>query len=215
MIYPTKEFLEIFKKTPGALSVAESICIMNLAALAPEGVYAEIGSHKGKSGMSARVSLKPGKFYLVDPIYSDVGIRDRAMITVVMSYGMGGNGVEVSGVADYSTNVIQKYAPYSYFFWDSGEHAGEVLKKETELLEDAIIPGGILVSHDINNQFLEQKQAMEKLVSTGKYEWIPINWQEIFDYMKENNITEEDNNSWHTYPDLPHSPNFVGAIRRL
>lgn len=56
-IIPSKEFVDLFKSTPGALSVCESIAIINLAATAPNGVYMECGSHAGKSGMSAAYSL--------------------------------------------------------------------------------------------------------------------------------------------------------------
>jgi effector-binding domain-containing protein len=120
--------------------------------------------------------------------------------------------IEVVPIAGYSTSVIDKYGPYSYLFWDSGEHAGEVLKKETEMIEDAMAQGGIVCSHDIGNQFTQQKDALEYLVSTGKYEWVDINWQEIVNYVSVNNL-EEGNNSWHIYPENPF-PNFVGALMR-
>lgn len=212
MTYPTKEFLEIFKKTPGALSVAESIAIMNIAAMAPKWLWVELGSHKGKSGMSAAYVFGDyGQLQLIDPIYSDVSLAAKVESGVK---SVSKHNLDVRCISGYSFDVIAPMGNISYLFWDSGEHGGEVLEKEKMLIEDRIAVGGIVCSHDIGNQFSSQKEAMDYLVNTGKYEWIPINWQEIFDYMKENNITEEDNDSWHTYPDLPHSPNFVGAIRR-
>jgi len=70
-----------------------------------------------------------------------------------------------------------------------------------------------IAAHDYKNQFTEVEGAYDYLVGTGKYEPIHINWQEIFDYVAEHNL-EEGNNSWHLYPELPHPPNFVGALRR-
>ncbi|HRP30468.1 MAG TPA: hypothetical protein PKV73_01185 [Agriterribacter sp.] len=201
--------IDKIKETPGALSVAEAIAIYNVAKLSPHGLYMELGSHKGKSSMAAACGLKKGVFYLVEPEFEDKNWAS----TVGDSISVANSDLAVDLVADYSTNVIDKYSPYAYVFWDSGEHGGEVLKKETELLEDAIIPGGILCSHDIGNQFTQQKEAMDYLVSTGKYEWIPIDWPAILKYVADNNL-EEGNNSWHVYPDLGHAPNFVGAIRR-
>mgnify|MGYP001576748405 FL=1 len=210
LIIPPKDFWKKFKETPGALSCAEALAIIQISDLVSEGTYMEIGSHRGKSGMSAAVGLKKGALYAVDPIFEDVGIAD-AVTDLIFDVNFG--NIAVIAIADYSVNVIDKHAPYSYIFWDSGEHAGEVLKRETELLEDALISGGILCSHDIGNQFTQQKEALDYLVSTGKYEWIYIDWQPIFDYVKENNL-EEGNNSWHLYPELSHPPNFIGALRR-
>lgn len=219
MIYPTKEFIEVFKKTPGALSVAESIAIMNVAALAPEGLFLEAGTYHGKSALSAIQSLKTGAFYLLDPIFEDAELREKIESRVALFNA--GDGIIVIALPYYSTFFIRKYSEvhgyndYSYVFIDSGSHQDGLPMEEAKLLEDRVVQGGIIAWHDFGNQFREPKEAAEYLVSTGKYEWIPIDWQEIFEYMKENNITEEDNDSWHTYPDLPHSPNFVGAIRRL
>lgn len=39
MITPTPEFLKALKETNGALSISESIFIMQAAALAPKGTY--------------------------------------------------------------------------------------------------------------------------------------------------------------------------------
>jgi Ni,Fe-hydrogenase I large subunit len=86
--------------------------------------------------------------------------------------------------------------------------------QEVKMLEDRIIQGGIIAFHDVFSQFVKQTEAYEYLLSTGKYEEIKINWQEIFDYLKENNISEDDNNSWHKYPELPYPPNFIGALKR-
>lgn len=210
MITPSKDFLDIFKDTPGALSVTESIAIRTIASQAPEGNYICLGSHKGKDSLAACVSLKKGFFYLVDPIYEDNEIMQSVMGNV-------GSVIEKYNktpilVADYSYNVIDKYAPYTYVFLDSGSHGDGLPMQEVKLLEEKVIEGGIICFHDFGNQFREPKEAAEYLVNTGKYEWIHINWDEIINYVRDNNL-EDGNNSWHIYADNPF-PNFVGAVKR-
>ena len=210
MILPNEQFWKVFKETPGALSTAEALCIIQIAAMVEGDNFIELGVNRGKSALAASQSLPEGKFYLIEPEFSN---EDWHREVVNKVFRNAENHISPEGVADYSVNVLEKYAPYSWLFWDSGEHGGEVLKKETELIENAIVPGGIICSHDIGNQFHQQKEAMDYLVSTGKYEWIPIDWNPIFDYVKEHSL-EDNNNSWHVYPELPHPPNFVGAVKR-
>ena len=72
MILPTKEQLELFKSTPGAISVCEMVAIINVAAQAPVGTCAEMGSHRGKSGIAAAIGLsntKNTQLHMVDPLY--------------------------------------------------------------------------------------------------------------------------------------------------
>jgi hypothetical protein len=80
MIYPTQAQLDLFKRTPGAISVHEMIAIMNVVAEATGGgAYAEMGSHRGKSGVAAAIGMKHAgrpdgsgngmRLYMVDPLY--------------------------------------------------------------------------------------------------------------------------------------------------
>lgn len=215
MITPSKEFWKIFKETSGALSTAEALAIINLAAQAPQGGYLEVGTHKGKSAMSAFYSLKDGDFALVDPIFEDDkisgGVFD-AVNVAANNYSLH-SPKTVSIVVGTSLQMIPLCNELSYVFVDTGSHGDGLPMKEVKLLEDRIVQGGIIAFHDYKNQFTEVEGAYDYLVSTGKYEPIGINWQDIFDYVKEHNL-EEGNNSWHLYPELPHPPNFVGALRR-
>jgi hypothetical protein len=80
MQVPSKTTVELFKKTPGAISVCEMFAIYNIALQAPSGAFMELGSHAGKSGISAahglgwrdfmpQHPLPRGDFYMVDPCY--------------------------------------------------------------------------------------------------------------------------------------------------
>lgn len=211
MIYPSAGFLEVFKATPGALSVAESLSIMWLADQSPEGTYIELGTHKGKSAMSAALVLQRGLFYLVEPEFADNKFKKEALASI--EKGSMRVDVVLMPIANYSTNVIHGFNDFSFVFVDSGSHQDGLPMQEAKLLEDKLTSGGIIAWHDFKNQFREPAEAADYLVSTGKYEWIDIPWQPIFDYVNEHNL-EEGNNSWHTYPDLGHPPNFVGAVRR-
>lgn len=217
MIIPIKQFWDVFKETAGALSTAEALAIMNIAALAKEGVYIELGTHKGKSAMAALVSLKsysgvgnPPVFYLVDPIFADIELAKTVQTSIMLATN---KNMAYAYESTTSLEEIPKHNNYSYVFLDSGSHGDGLPMQEVKLLEDRIIQGGIIAFHDYKNQFTEVEIAYDYLVGTGKYEPINIDWQEIFDYVKYRNL-EQGNNSWHLYPELPHPPNFVGALIR-
>lgn len=211
MITPSKEFLEVFKKTPGALSVCESIAIMNIASEAPNdymsGIYLEVGSYYGKSGMSAMVGFKTGRFMLVDPIFENESLAMEVLGRVFHTNEKIGVGTDKG----YSTDVIPTFNNLSYVFIDSGSHGDGLPMQEVRILEDRIVPNGIIAFHDYQSQFVEVEQAYNYLLSTGKYEPIPIDWNSIIEYVRENNL-EQGNNTWH-HTEMEF-PCFVGAVRR-
>ena len=220
MITPHPDFWKVFKETNGALSTAEALAIMNIAAQAPinviGGLHYEFGSFNGKSAMSAMVGLKGGRFMLVDPIFSDQQVFNKVLKGVFDCNDFNNNKVETIGVGltdGYSLDILPTINNVSFLFLDTGSHGGGLPMAEVKLIEDKIVKDGIVCFHDYKNQFTEVEGAFDYLVGTCKYDPIEINWQEIFDYVAEHNL-EEGNNSWHIYEDLPHPPNFVGALRR-
>lgn len=209
LVIPPDGFWEVFRKTNGALSACEALSIMNIAIKAPQGLYAEFGTYKGKSAMSALVGLKNGKFILVDPEFKDRGwVKETA--AAIDDATMKKNHLEF--IPDYSTNVIEKHESYAYVFVDSGSHQDGLPMREVKLLEDRIVSGGIIAFHDYRSQFVEVEKAYEYLKSTGKYESVDIDWQEIVEYAEANNLEDGTNNTWH-HTELKH-PCFVGALRR-
>lgn len=222
LILPSKEFLEIFKKTNGALSVTEAIAIMNIAAEASQGTGIEFGSFHGKSAMSAAYGfmkeyvfgVRPIVGYrltLVDPIYEDVNLADSIVELVEKATY---KKVSIRCVDGYSTDLLkmEEMNNFNYVFVDSGSHQDGLPMQEVKLLEDRVFQNGIIAFHDWGSQFKEVKEASDYLVNTGKYEYIPINWDEIINYVNENNL-EEGNQSWH-HPELK-NPCFVGAVKRI
>jgi len=206
MITPTKEWLETFKKTNGALSVSESIFIMQAAALAPKGTYIECGVAYGKSAQSACVSLQEGMFYLIDPIFDDKRIMDK----VYEEVSAVNQNVKIKMSPLYSTEFLPKLAPYSYVMLDSGDH-DEIVMQEINLVKDNMVSGGVIVMHDLDSQFLAVRQGYDYLLSTGNYEEIKPDWNEINTYVNDNKLNEG-NVSWH-HTELE-NPNFIGALRR-
>lgn len=211
MITPTPEFLEVFKNTDGALSVTESIAIMNIAAQSPsENRCVEFGVYKGKSAMSAAVSLRNALFYLVEPEFANDEFVEEVKNTLNR---IPPPSTRYSYSCMFSTEWLKENKrEFGYVFVDSGSHQDGLPMQEALLLEDVVVKGGIIAWHDWNSQFREVKEASDYLVGTGKYQYIPINWEEIIAYVNENNL-EEGNKSWH-HNEL-RNPCFVGAVVRL
>lgn len=209
MIIPAQEFWKVFKETNGALSCAESISIMNIASQAPIGNFLEMGTFMGKSAMSAVVGLKHGEFVLLEPSFSEPGFE---LNSEGIKKAIGSKDIIIRPLSEYSTEYLQNSGEmYSYVFSDAGSHQDGLPLAEVKLLEDRIIEGGIIAFHDFRSQFIEVEEAYNYLIGTGKYEPIEINWQEITQYVDENNL-EENNTSWH-HTELK-NPCFVGAVRR-
>lgn len=214
LITPTKEFLKVFKETEGALSVAESIAIMNIAALVFDSFNAltcvEFGVYKGKSAMSAVYSFYAGAFLLVEPEFKGANWQ-REVCKKVSSINQ---TIAVVPSDKTSLEVIPTLNDIDYCFLDSGSHGDGLPMQEVKLLEDRISKNGVICFHDYKNQFTEIEGAYNYLLSTGKYEEIPIDWDAIFEYVNANDL-ENGNNSWHLYPELNHPPNFVGALKKI
>jgi len=208
LILLPKDSFEPFKSIPGALSVCECIAILNIAAEAPQGIYLELGTHKGKSAYAAVYSLKPGAFNLVDPIFEDKDLAFKVQYFVANATD---KMIFCPTLAETSEEAIPKCIELAYVFVDSGSHQDGLPMREVKLLEDRVVRGGIIAFHDFRSQFVEVEQAYNYLIGTGKYEEIQINWKEIEDYVRENDL-EKGNNSWH-HTELEF-PKFIGAVRR-
>lgn len=202
---PTHSQLERFKKTNGAMSVAEGIALYNISLSAPDGIYLELGSHKGKSSQMIATAMKPSsELVLVEPEFEDNGWK-FGVVNLLMDSNI---SIGKRLVAGYSLNVIPEYDRLAFVFVDSGVH-DDMVMEESKMLEDRIVQGGIIAYHDYKNQFTAVERAFDYMLSTGKYEEIEINWPLI---LREDR--EDGNQSWHQYPELGHAPNFIGALKR-
>lgn len=215
--YPPINFWDHFNNTVGAMSTAEAIFMYNACLEVPnEGVWVEMGCHKAKStlvSLMAWCKRDFHEFYLLEPEFNNTEFIVSVNNSVSKFRKEFGSETLCLKRAEYSTDFLPKHERYGYIMWDTGSHSHELVSQEKPLLEDKIIKDGILVMHDINSQFIACTEAYNDLINSGKYEPLLFDWKEIFYYVKENNL-EEGNQSWHLYPELPHPPNFIGALKR-
>lgn len=210
---PISGYIELFKKTTGAFSVAEMIALANVCKEVPEGVFCELGTHRSKSTVASIYGLpNKGTYFLIEPEFKDDEWYKWTELNVKVANKAVGKKIKFELLATYSTEFISIQPSFSYVFVNSGVH-DDLVMEEVKMLEDKMIPQGIIAFHDFKNQFTAVERAYNYLLSTGKYEVVFIDWPAILKYVTENNL-EEGNNSWHLYPELGHPPNFVGALRR-
>lgn len=200
-------FWKTFKETYGALSACEAIAIMNLAAMVPPGSALELGTHKGKSAMAAIIGLPGSQLDIVEPEFIDEKWKLTTCARIVSVKSLS----SVFPHAGYSTDVIPNFVRLAWVFVDSGSHQDGLPMQEVKMLEDRVVPDGIIAFHDFNSQFIEVREAYDYLLSTGKYEEVSIDWPGIIAYAKAHDL-EKDNNSWH-HNELEF-PCFVGALKR-
>lgn len=237
MIYPTKTQIEIFKRTPGAISVHEMVAIANTASWAPNGPILELGSHRGKSSVATVSGFTGSKeMHLVDPLYDMgnveawkhscqrhpdnawQGARDRGFLTsVIRPISEASNGLaSVSLHGDYSTHAIPALhsllGDFAYVMIDTDQHQYELVSEELSLLRKRMMIGGIIGFHDFMSQFLGVERAYREMLSGGMYSEVPIDWEAIKHWVSENG-GESGNESWH-HTENP-TPCFYGAIRRI
>ena len=58
MIVPKIDIIQKFKETHGAMSVVEGLALFNIAFDAPEGMYLELGTHRGKSSLMIAAAMQ-------------------------------------------------------------------------------------------------------------------------------------------------------------
>lgn len=232
MKFPSNSFYEHFKPTPGAISCCEAAAIFWLAGKVPMGTCMDLGSNAGKAAMSAAAALKYVEFVMVDPIYdltnreafkhSVQGVPENMPWSYVNDpfflekvkeriFTVSNTFVHATLRGDYSENVIPRYDRYGYVFIDTDDHQEELVMAEVRLLEERMLPGGIIAFHDFENQYAAPKKAAEMLVKTGNFDFVDIPWADIQEYVKSRDL-EKGNNSWHM-PGVE-LPCFVGAVIR-
>lgn len=239
MIFPSYYQMDLFSKTPGAISRCEMIAIINIAAQAPKGTCAEMGSHRGKSGIAAAIGLSHTEnnvLHMVDPLYdmenleawshADQKHPDNAwqgakdedfkpgLIHLILDATY--NSVAINLHGDYSTNAIPRlhseHGDFGYVFIDSDQHQYELVKEECSLLRSRMAIGGIICFHDFQSQFTGVERAYREMLEGGQYQEVPIDWERIKAYVKDIG-GEAGNASWHHCD--KEAPCFVGAIKRV
>lgn len=209
MIKPSKELLEHFKIINGAFSVTEAVALYNILLDAPNGVFCELVVAHGKSAVIMVSEMRGNEVVLVDPEFKD---PEWLKAVVANISNVLPRKIHLLPISDYSTNVLPEIGLLAYCMVDSGSHQDGLPLQEVKMLEDKILPNGIIAFHDFDSQFKEVREAYEYLVSTGKYVPIVIGWEEIIEWVNSENM-EQNNQSWH-HPEL-RNPCFLGALKKV
>ncbi len=212
---PPDHIIQLFRKTPGALSVHEGLALYDLMGIVPdEGTIVECGSHKGKSGIAIAAGLSRGSYRLlnlVDPIFEERDLMKMVLVIV----NTGGSGyVQVCGYPLISEEalpqIFEETGPFAFAFLDSGDHAYELVRSEFDFLKDKMVPGGIIALHDVGNY--QGPLRLYKEAQNEGFEPVNICWDEIKELVAANG-GETGNNSWHC-TDNP-APCFLAALRKV
>lgn len=182
-----------------------------------EGVACDLGTHDGRSAMSALAAIEVVmgpehyiEFYGVDNGY-ETDERYAATLARLRDYPDFVN-LSCSSSIDWLQTIDD---PFVYAFVDSGNHERQLLDAELALLKPKLVSGGLLLFHDYLNQFIAPGEVYAELVKSGEYIPIPIDWESIRKFV-EGSTLASDTNCWAKYgtqsnPDIGH---FVGALKK-
>lgn len=208
---PPISFWADFTNICGAFSCCEAVALYDIVSNIEQGDFIELGSHKGRSSICIAAAMpNVSRLILVEPEFINKE-WEEGVLSQVSKWMPKNNSLQ--GYAAGSLDILPLFNEISFCFVDSGTHSDSLVMNESKMLEDRIISGGIIAYHDKGSQFTKVDEAYNYLLSTGKYEEIIIDWNSVFEYVKENGL-EDGELSWHKYPELPHPPNFIGALRK-
>ena len=228
MIIPDLELINDFKRTPGAISVAEAFGIYNLITNrepVKEGCFIDVGSNAGKSSMMAAAALSAngstGDFHLIDPVYNpDIkewqrwayAANNDSFVNKVFDTVSKHSDLDFIINGMFSTEFLSAHkTPLNYVFIDSGDHESVLLKKELDMIVPLMKEGALIIFHDFGNQFFDVVNAANNLVDQG-FKRVEIDWESIREYVKSNRL-EDGNDSWHIF-EGNYCPSFIGALTK-
>ena len=231
-----KDLIDHFKKIPGAISVYEAVglylTIINECKI--KFTYgADLGSYAGKSSCVGSAALSEinacTHFCLVDPLYGDKdnpytwrhtrGGNPRSWHfdqpnanEIILADASKFSKLTHSLAGVPSVEFLESCPPLGYIFIDTDDHGPETIAEELAFIKNKLLPGGIIAFHDYGNQYSAPLLAAEKLVASGEYEQLEIDWPRI-NQLGDEYGGEEGNNSWQVYAEIPKT-NFLGCVRR-
>lgn len=238
---PSPEFIELFKTTPGAISLHEFFAISWLTEQAPVGVALCVGANAGKCTIAEAIGFarqgKPRTLHLIDTVYDldnaeawkdnrthtgpqttgwawiyEPDFKEKVQARIVQaSDGL----VTAELIGESALKAVPDLAKSgaAWAFSDADNTMKWLVDGIADSLADNIVPGGIIAWHDWNSQFIPPKEASDRLVASGHFEYIKIPWGEIKEAVDSIGGEHHGNNSWHHRE--TERPMFVGAIRKL
>lgn len=229
----------LFLDTPGALSVHEGMALFDLMGSVPDvGLCVECGSHAGKSAIAIAAGLgqryEASALHMIDPIFdgegnaewgyaNQPGFAADVMNRVMDATGTGDRSKDweftckvKAELHSYNSDVALPMIYYmsdrkgfAFAFLDSGDHSYELVRSEFDFLKDKMVPGGLIVFHDIDN-YSGPTSVFEEAQWEG-FASVNICWNEIH-ALVEAHGGEAINKSWHMVGNP--RPQFLAAIRK-
>jgi Methyltransferase domain len=237
MKFFTPSQLDLFLRTPGAMSIFEALALRNMMGIVPDvGICAECGTHAGKSSIAIASGFGDGPtrlLHLVDPLF-DPGVGEKGEWAYARLSDFAPSVLD--RVHQCTSNVgaktwawtsldalplVQDFVRkkgagaenrFAFVFLDSGDHEYALVRAEADFLRDKMVTGGILALHDFGN-YSGPVRVWAELQREG-FENVPIPWDEIKACIWANAPdAEKTNNSWHKQEDP--EPCFLAAVRKV
>jgi hypothetical protein len=242
IITPPQSTIDIFKQTPGAISMHEMLAIGWLTEQAPrDGVVMDIGTNAGKGAIAEAIGYQRAgierEMMCIDTVFdldnkeawSDNKTQEGPMTTgwawiyepdfkvKVMERieRAGGMFVRPYLFGESALTAIPRLGRggVAFAFCDADNNQKWLVDGIVDALAQLMVTGGIIAHHDHHSQFIAPHEAQDRLIATGEFEKIKIPWEEVKSAV--DSIGGEhppDNLSWHHKETA--RPMFVGAIRK-
>jgi len=239
---PSTELLDLFKKTPGAISVHEMLAIGWLTEQAPIGVAMDIGTNAGKGAIAEAIGYQRAgierEMMCIDTVFDldnkeawadnktqdgpmttgwnwiyEPDFKEKVMERITLA---GGLFVHPRLFGESALTAIPRLGArgVAFAFCDADNNQKWLVDGIVDALAPLMVPGGIIAHHDHHSQFIAPHEAQDRLIATGEFEKIKIPWEEIKAAVDilPGGEHPPDNLSWHHKETA--RPMFVGAIQK-
>lgn len=242
---PPIELVNLFKTTPGAISVHEMLGIAWLAEQAPAGILMDIGSNASKAAIAQCIGFArqgvPRDIHLIDTVF-DLENKEAWAENLTQPGGAMNTGWSWTMEPDFKEKVQARIAqaggglitPYlhgesvlkavprlarpgvAFAFCDADNNQPVTVNGIVDSLAHKMVAGGIIAHHDHGSQFFLPAEAQDRLIASGNFERIEIPWEEIKQAV--DTLGGEHGGGVRCnswHHQETERPMFVGAIRRI
>lgn len=236
---PPPEIIDLFKKTPGAISLHEFFAISWLASQAPNtGACLDLGTNAGKAAIAQSSGFTASTYlHCIDTVF-DLENEEAWKDNHMQKGGPMTTGWAWIYDPDFKAKVMARINKASkhtvspllygesvltaiprlgangvaFAFCDADNANRELVDGIVDRLAPLMVQGGIIAHHDYWSQYIPPHEAQDRLIATGDFERITIPWGEIQEAVDSIGGDHGDNITWHHKETA--RPMFVGAVRR-
>lgn len=239
---PPQSTIDLFKQTPGAISIHEMLSIGWLTEQAPrEGVVMCIGCNAGKAAIAEAAGYQRAgierEMMCIDTVFDLENAEawaDNKTQAGPMTTGWawiyepdfkvkvmerieraGGMFVRPYLFGESALTAIPRLGEHgvAFAFCDADNNQKWLVDGIVDALAPLMVTGGIIAHHDWWSQHIAPHEAQDRLLATGEFERVEIPWEEIKGAVDLIPGGEHTgNNTWHHLETA--RPMFVGAIRK-